>query len=178
MVEIKGSGSNLEMERKRWEGMNDSLQSRLMPSITIKEIKDKEGLVFLLEQENEFIWKEYVGKWEWEVKEIPSELQLKQKPAKKGLREYVLVRTKLQCNQYHSLAVNHLAKFHILPTFPPPSPLSLVCLCVCVCFTCRKSKRKCPLHTIAKALTYQPDIQSCPFIVFGSAHGGTYVYLN
>lgn len=55
MVEIKGSGSNLEMERKSWEGMNDSLQSRLMPSITIKERKDEEGLAFLLEQENEFI---------------------------------------------------------------------------------------------------------------------------
>lgn len=35
--------------------MNDCQQSRLMPLITIKEIKDKVGLAFLLGQENEFI---------------------------------------------------------------------------------------------------------------------------
>lgn len=56
LVEIKGSGSKLEMERKRREGMNDSQQSRLITLNHHKEIKNKEGLLaFLVGQEHEFI---------------------------------------------------------------------------------------------------------------------------
>ena len=46
-----------------------------MPLITIKEKKDKEGLAFLFGQENKFIGRKQMGKWEGEVKEIKSKLQ-------------------------------------------------------------------------------------------------------
>ena len=55
MVEMKGFGGNFKMERKGREKMNGSQKSRWMPLIIIKMMKNKEGLEFLLGQENNFI---------------------------------------------------------------------------------------------------------------------------
>lgn len=150
MGKIKGLGGNLE--RKGKKGMKNSQLSRFYPLYHLKMDKAQRKTYIFIRARQWIHLKTMDGKTTVRGQgEIKSKLQLKWKPIK-DLE--ICVRSDPGYDSITNKVIQvvyYLAKFQI--SHPPPHLI------------CKKGRTNCILPTTSKALAYQLEVQSFPFIV-------------